>query len=309
MINERVVFRTSSDFSALLDGASLDLEEWSRERQRIPRASTYAHEIEAMMRQPGATIRALQSENVELRLCAVRLINDYWLGDQRLVADVLRAAFEDPCPTVRGGAIQALPLLKEHIVDPEGVLSRLLLALFEWPSKQVRNERSRALYRDLERGRREWSKKWQALAGARLGDILKSRDSAASYLRDHDSSLRQAALFALKHYWRPDKDFERLCEELLCNDPDVAVRAAALSCLSGCLRQTDDARVGRLVADLVVDPNQAIRLRRAAYVALFQIRGMPPQKLAEAASRELRIPDDVDWEFVNSFRGVKKGIN
>jgi hypothetical protein len=73
--------------------------------------------------------------------------------------------------------------------------------------------------------------------------------------------------------------------------------------LAGYYATTDDLGIGRLAARLVRDDSNAKELRESAYWALFTIRGMPMELSLRLLSPTFCFPEDVDWEFVDSFIG------
>ena len=77
--------------------------------------------------------------------------------------------------------------------------------------------------------------------------------------------------------------------------------------LVACYDGTDDVRVGRFLATIVHDEAESEMCRLAAYDALYSLRGTVPPVLPavrEGPPRLPRIPDELDWSFVDSFLEV-----
>src|SRR5262249_3837202 len=91
------------------------------------------------------------------------------------------------------------------------------------------------------------------------------------------------------------------------NDPDPQVRATALCFLGTCYHFTNDVRIGRLLATIVSDEQEISDIRISAYGSLYYVRGdryeLWPGQFAvpPTAPRQRRIPEDIDWSYVNSF--------
>jgi hypothetical protein len=174
----------------------------------------------------------------------------------------------------------------------------------DWDSMLAQRRRlAQKLSADLRSGQEE---EWRSLAGPLYERMLGSRSAAEELLGDEDRNVRLASLGVLSFVWRPKpEDYcATLLEEVALEDVDPQVRATALCALGACHNGTSNPRVGRLVAEIVVDESQPITSRRCAYQALFAIRGaiMPawPGLYANPQTM-LRIPEDVDWAFVESF--------
>jgi len=142
---------------------------------------------------------------------------------------------------------------------------------------------------------------WEKLAGDRLPELMESREGAARFLQDSDWRLRLCALSLLKRKWRPDAALAETSEKLAFADPHPQVRGVALHTLACCFQGTDDPRIGKLLADIVVDERRYDeQSRRSAYSGLFILRDIDVSERLRAIKK--RFPEDVDWEFVASFR-------
>jgi len=136
--------------------------------------------------------------------------------------------------------------------------------------------------------------------------MLHSLEASIGFLANADARIRRAAICVIGMEWRPPpgSEFTALCERMALEDPDLDVRCAALGELGHLYMGTDDVRIGRLLAGIVRDEAQPNCCRLAAYLALFLLRGLVPPLLPldpKRAELPVRIPEDVDWSFVDSF--------
>lgn len=170
------------------------------------------------------------------------------------------------------------------------------------------SEKTRLAKRIAANLRKEQEAEWRTLAGPWYEKMLEDRGVAEELLRHCDRNVRLAALGVISFVWRPNAEDPcvTVLEILAVEDPDAEVRSVALCALGACYRGTSEPRLKRLLADLVADEAQPTTARRCAYQALCAIDGrqMPswPGLFADPPSM-LRIPDDVDWAFVNAARG------
>lgn len=145
-----------------------------------------------------------------------------------------------------------------------------------------------------------------ALAGDSWDRISGSRGDAIGRLGDQNWQVRAAAVHVLAVKWRTDADceLEQTFERLAANDPSSYVRAAALVAIAKCYSRSDDLRVGKLLARVVLNAGEAFDVRFAAYTSLFGVRGLPLAPwpgLLERPPALPRIPQDIDLPFVESF--------
>ncbi|MGO8746320.1 MAG: tetratricopeptide repeat protein [Thermoguttaceae bacterium] len=158
----------------------------------------------------------------------------------------------------------------------------------------------------LARVRAQRVAEWQSLVGPLLAEMLKTREDAYRHLSNAEDNVRIVALELISSHWgsKPGDDFSRLCEKMALDDPSINVRLAAISALGRCYADTDDVRIGKLLAQLVHDASMPLSCRRSAYRELFFLRGSPIEAWPSSqagGSLKLRIPDEVDWAFVDSF--------
>ncbi len=302
-----ISFSAPNDFLGSLKRACHDFEVWwevQSDDKKMKWSEWAGTSLKEMMRDREVTIRFLQSSDVSLRLAAISLVAEYWPPSERFAADTLRLAFDDPEPKVRGAALMALWQMKQYISDPTKFLDRLFCRLFPVSVQEAIKIR-RGLAEKQLLAKKMWNEAWQKAAGSHALRMAESREVTESYLHHPEPEVRCAAIMALGHHWGPDQQFPQICERLVFEDSNAKVRSLALSCLAGCYVQTDDTRIGDLIAQLVLNESEPHTIRLAAYHALLMIRGMPIEALSEAMSTHFRFPEDVDWAFVK--RESKRG--
>lgn len=164
---------------------------------------------------------------------------------------------------------------------------------------QIEEARNREL--DSRRAERhaQVRNQWQGTIGSLFTQMLESPRATESYLADEDPMVRCAALYLLSHHWERSSNTARHLERIAFSDPVTAVREAAVSYLGKYYAESSNTRIGRRLAALVHDDAEPPELRKAAYVALYVVRGTPFASYATA----LRFPEDINWEFVDSFFG------
>jgi hypothetical protein len=117
----------------------------------------------------------------------------------------------------------------------------------------------------------------------------------------NNPKLRQAALFALYDHWGLSETLLPTFERMLREERDDTVRGMALLNLTDLYRDTDDKRIGSLLAAFVRDKGLPIGFRTSAYSALYGLRGLSSDCWPRTYSPEWKFPDNVDWSFVDSF--------
>jgi len=148
-------------------------------------------------------------------------------------------------------------------------------------------------------------RQWRKEAASLVDKMLQDRKEAERQLKHPDWTVRCTALSILEHHWEAasDADFAQRCEELGLRDIHPQVRSNALRSLGVCYENTNDLRIGTLLAQVVLDEMQAPEARRGAYLGLYHVRGRCfqwPRDLNDPPT-VLRIPEDIDWSFVKSF--------
>lgn len=247
-----------------------------------------------------ASAAHLNAPETNLRLAAISLVAEHWLAGQQFASDVLRMAFHDVEPAVRGAALTALPLNAQHIVDATRTLRKLLAELFPLQTPRVSLRQNR-----LEFMERLLRKAFGEERFAHAKPMFQSRSLAEACLEHEDLEIRRAALVVLEAHCEsavpgePDEQFGKTCERLALTDRDTSIRSLALGCLGSLYAAAGNARVEQLIAWIVFDASEPLEVRISAYRSLLEIRGR--FVFDGAVSESFRFPEDVDWGFVKSI--------
>lgn len=303
-------------FDALLKRAKGDLEAAETFRSSVVALLESDHDalVTALKQDPVAVHSYLCHPHATLRYLALTVVDGYWHLDERFQKRVEQLAIGDPDPKVRGCALNSLKAavsrishslthtLVEHLLRDEGSNDDQLL---------------RSLRDALREGEAviaehaEWSARLaktkhsilQSLAGDDASSMGQSPEIASSYLSSDDPSKRVAALSVLRTVWPDWQPSLVTYSRVMMNDQSLEVREVAAECLVGLCSGTGDPRIGKLFASIVYDESIPVSLRAIAYNGLFELRGLPQDVWPSV--RELEeggvFPDDVDWNFVESF--------
>ena len=120
---------------------------------------------------------------------------------------------------------------------------------------------------------------------------------AMEHLRHPKAKYRFAALDLIDWKWGVTQEVADICEELVVSDPDVSVRGLAAVRLGGYYSRSGNLRVGDLLARIVCKESENPQVRQSAYRALYWL----PEEFIWLPPLDFRFPNDVDWEFVDSF--------
>ena len=303
----KAAFHVSGPFSEMRQRAASDIAEYRRTLEGGAEAAWNAWasaQLRAMKNAPDLTARSLESADPATRLTAASLVAEYWPCNELFAAPCLRLAFEDPDPAIRGAALVSL-VYKLHplIDDASGVFQELRGLL--WNLAPIPDELAHKVLREIDaakaRIRAVELSDLKQLAGEQLAEMCDSCTVAAMYVEHPAPNLRRAAIGVLYRYWRSDYDIRTVCMRLIVGDRDTDVRVEAEETLAAVCAGTNDAEAGRFLARIVRDASEPVKVRQRAYLALFFVRPMPVRRMLDVASREFRFPEDVDWDFVNSF--------
>lgn len=144
--------------------------------------------------------------------------------------------------------------------------------------------------------KRQWTKQ----AGKSLQEMLRSPQHAMSLLRHPSPEVRHTAIEVLISHWNTrDNEFAKVCEDLTASDEDDAVRHMALIALGHCWRNSDNVRIGALLARVVENESAPVENRQAAYMSLVEVRKGGPAALEIGALALNGFSfNDFDWAFV-----------
>jgi hypothetical protein len=300
-----ITFTPHDVLSALLTQAKRDVQAWQEARgdDKQPPWSLWAgDQLEQLKRSRKATSDHLNAPETNLRLAAISLVAEHWLAGRQFASDVLRLAFHDAEPVIRGAALTALPLNAQHIVDATRTLRMLLAELFPSPTPR----HSLRQYR-LELMEHFLRKAFGEEGFAHLKPMFQSRSDAVAYLEHEDAEVRRAALVVLEAHCqaavpgKPDEQFAKTCERLAQADRDTSIRSLALGCLGSLHAAAGNSRVEQLIAWIVFDSSEPLEVRKSAYRSLLEIRGrFVFGGGVRTLSASFRFPEDVDWGLVKS---------
>jgi hypothetical protein len=146
---------------------------------------------------------------------------------------------------------------------------------------------------------------WREDAPSFVDKMLQDRADAERQLNNPDWKIRMTALSILQLHWEAvgEVDFADRCEDVGLHDVHPQVRSCAFMTLGVCYESTNDRRIGKLLAQVVLDESQPSQARRGAYLGLYYLCGRR-FRWAGALSDPpaiLRIPEEVNWVFVRSF--------
>jgi hypothetical protein len=136
------------------------------------------------------------------------------------------------------------------------------------------------------------------LAGEHITGMLHSAEEAEQYLESGEASLRLAALYLLYHHWRQTDSYAHRYERFAMCDSNEDVRIVALAHLGSYFSYTNDGRVSRMLASVVLDANEANAIRLAAYRNLVRVHGNLTGVRGMCA---VSFPDAVNWGFVDRW--------
>jgi|GEM_PF-7057972 len=151
---------------------------------------------------------------------------------------------------------------------------------------------------ELKAVRKTLQQEFERLAGPELPNMLKGRKETEVYLEHVDPNCRCASLTLLTDYWKVGTEVTSVIEEIGLNDPDIQVRCVALFCLGSTYRGQNNARVGRLFAQLARNESQDPRVREAAYKGLLDLRNVPIHQRPPIGGFQLQA---ANWTLVDSF--------
>ncbi len=281
---------------------TLDVEAWSLRREEfgIPPLDSQTDSLLAAMRmKPSVVLETLRQSDPKLRVMALAVLGGYWVPRPAFADACLTVAFRDEDSRVRGAALSALPRFRHFIDDPCGHLGQLLAALPQF--EESRTDFIAQLEALSAKVVDQMDEELQHLAGDHLTRMLESETAAVEFLANEQSSLRCAAIEVIARYWPNVSSFGDLCERMAFLDPDPDVRLVALDSWVELHANTDEPRVGRVLADIVRNLTWPAAFRNIAYYGLHLLRGTPPRVWAHLMMRKELSTGLVDWYFVDSF--------
>jgi len=145
---------------------------------------------------------------------------------------------------------------------------------------------------------------WKLLAGDQLDEMLADAEKAKQNLKHPSWKMRLAAISVLRERWRQYNELALDVERMASEDGHPQVRECALFTLACCFEGTNDRRIGKLLGGIVQNEKLPKAFRETAYNGLFRLRGMAA--LDSPMPGKFRFPEEVDWQFVESFFRLEK---
>ncbi len=176
------------------------------------------------------------------------------------------------------------------------------------------------------------------LAGAHYDALMRTKETAMSFLSTSDDRLCLAAACVCHAVWKcgPDPKLTQACRRIATSRADESTRIYAISLLGTVLDSSRSRDNSRFLADLAMDSTNGIEVRREAYWALVRvergedgmdfdvslkntirlvkrvIRAFPTRFSEQEAKLDLtpqpgfpedywESADDIDWDFVARF--------
>jgi len=135
--------------------------------------------------------------------------------------------------------------------------------------------------------------------GARLPLLLNSQEETLRCLDDPDPNIRELGIHLAVDHWSLCHRISERCEEMAVADPSNAVRCMAIGALGRCHRGKKNARVGSIIASVVLDPNSSFEERKSAYLSLVLVEGN--NQRYSISQVLLDFPNTIDWVLVNNY--------
>jgi hypothetical protein len=143
-------------------------------------------------------------------------------------------------------------------------------------------------------------------SGPYFDELRASYTATLAAIRHPDARARWGALTMLETYWPQGPEFPQVSEQLAVGDGDLEVRCRAISCLGQYYSDSHDPRISARFVGIIIDDSQPRPCRFFAYLGLLALMGRHGAQ--EADLRTFRIPDDIDWAFVEQCRWTESGV-
>lgn len=144
-----------------------------------------------------------------------------------------------------------------------------------------------------------------------LDEMLVSCEATWRFVAHPEQKLRTTAISLLGEYWSVLPNDPRLpvLMNVVKSESVVEVKNTAITVLSVICQSTNDLVLCRVFAALVKDEDEIDIVRQAAYRALCRVVGRIGfhRDGDRVCIHPPRVPDDVDWEFVNRVADNTKG--
>ncbi len=131
-------------------------------------------------------------------------------------------------------------------------------------------------------------------------NFQEARPEVEHFLTSENPELRFVALKVLTRYWHLNEHWQT-ARYFLEHDPDEDVRFRAASALAGLRQNTQDRATLTILAQVVLNEQEADVVRIAAYAAMKAIMHYDPREQFDILKGTFDVQRKVDWEWVRSF--------
>jgi hypothetical protein len=130
--------------------------------------------------------------------------------------------------------------------------------------------------------------------------LSRDEEQLEELLNSPDGNLRCAALCLLDmRNWTGN--LASRCQSLAITDPDANVRGVAVLVLRKRYAEIGASRIGALFAQIVLNSHEQMMIRRAAFRAVLEIRGVPLHAKEWRQSLQSDFPAIADLDYVKSW--------
>jgi hypothetical protein len=134
--------------------------------------------------------------------------------------------------------------------------------------------------------------------GSNFDLMRQSKELTLRFLQDPNPLVRRAAIYIADAHWKLTAEIAQQCEQSALTEADIDARAMAIGALGSCYARMKDARVGHVLACIILDANEPIQIRTRAYSSLLRVHG----NLLDEGRSPVDRPEEIDWPFVEQYR-------
>jgi len=163
-----------------------------------------------------------------------------------------------------------------------------------------RREELFSLLKALRRGTLSDREIYHAIQTFGETNFQEARSEVEHFLTNKNPELRFVALKVLTRYWHLNEHWQT-ARYFLEHDPDEDVRFRAASALAGLRQNSQDRVTLAILAQVVLNEQEAEVVRLAAYAAMKAVMHYDPREQFETLKGAFDVQQKVDWEWVRSF--------
>src|SRR5579883_60420 len=163
-----------------------------------------------------------------------------------------------------------------------------------------RREELFSLLKTLRRGTLSDREIYHAIQTFGETNFQEARSEVEHFLTNKNPELRFVALKVLTRYWHLNEHWQT-ARYFLEHDPDEDVRFRAASALAGLRQNSQDRVTLAILAQVVLNEQEAEVVRLAAYAAMKAVMHYDPREQFETLKGAFDVQQKVDWEWVRSF--------